>query len=113
MKLSRLYLLIMVVAIPVTGMAQQITDNLPVGKILSKSDSLSAVHSKPAADSSQTVLTNPGNYWFDPIGDEEEMDSWENMEYNDSTPFWLELNPDRDYDPPDQREREQEQDGRD
>jgi hypothetical protein len=48
----------------------------------------------------------------DTIGDEEEMDSWENYEYNDYIPWWLDMDSGRDYDPSDPRDREQERDTR-
>lgn len=102
--------MLMMAAIPVTGLAQQISDTLPAGKDPVQSESQAVSAAKPAgvpADHAMNVLG------YDPIGDEEEMDSMENRESDDSMPFWLELDPDRDYDPPDQREREQEQDGRD
>lgn len=110
MKFRRLHLFIMVAAIPVTGLAQQITDTLPAGEILPKSDSLAVNTAKPAGEPAVPAMNVLG---YDPIGDEEEMDSMDNMGSDDSMPFWLELDPDRDYDPPEQRERDQEQDGRD
>ncbi|MDO9026955.1 MAG: hypothetical protein Q7U87_03645 [bacterium] len=91
-------------------MAQQGDSLAPAGGILPKSDSLAVNAAKPAGDPAVPAMNVLG---YDPIGDEEEMDSMENMGAEDSIPFWLELDPDRDYDPPAQREGEQEQDGRD
>jgi len=110
MKLSKLRLpLLLLLFLPLPALAQQ--DSAAVSPANNKvhSDSLPAAIPASAGDSSKPAIVVKD---YDPIGNEEEMDSWENMQYDDSTPFWLELDPDRDYDPPDQREREQEQDGR-
>lgn len=114
MNLGRLCLLIMVAAIPVTGMAQQSTDTLPAGKITSKSDSLAAVPSKPAANAAQPAPATPGNYWSDPIGDEEEMDAegGYDYDYQEWLLMWPEQDEGRDFDPLDPREDAQPADTR-
>jgi hypothetical protein len=110
MKLKDFLLSAMLVFLPLSAMAQQSDSLAPAGKSPAQSESLAVKAAKPAGDSAAPAMNVLG---YDPIGDEEEMDSMENMESDDSMPFWMELDPDRDYDPPDQREREQEQDGRD
>lgn len=106
--------LFLLVFLPLIALAQQTSGTATVGKSLTTNDSLATVTSKPAADSTPPALANPGNYWFDPIGDEEEMDAMGGYDYDyqEWLLMWPEQNEGRDFDPLDPREDAQAADTR-
>jgi|GEM_PF-2797497 hypothetical protein len=80
--------------------------------VVTNSDSLKAQESTKTDISQHPAIPAFVYAPIDTIGDEEEIDSWENYGTNEYLPWWLEIDSGRDYDPRDPRDREQERDTR-
>ena len=109
MKSSSILLLLMMAAIPVTGLAQQATDSVSAAKSPVQGESLAVKTAKPAGVPATTAMTAQG---YDPIGDEEEMDAEDGFDYQEWLLMWPELDEGREFDPLDPREEGQAADSR-
>ena len=97
------------VIVPLSAMAQQTSGTFPDGKDLSPSDSLAVTTPKVSGNVSIPAVAAPG---YDPIGNEEEMDAEDGFDYQEWLLMWPEQDEDREYDPMDPREDGQEADTR-
>jgi hypothetical protein len=109
MRLFKTLLLLTIITVPVSALAQQDSAAFSAGKDNGQNYSPKAFSLKTVGDSTKPAMAIPYN---DPIGNEEEMDAEDGFDYKEWLLMWPEQDEDREYDPMDPREDAQEADTR-